>query len=247
MSYNKIRQELISLADTQQAAILSRFFKTGPGQYGAGDKFLGIKVPKQRAIVKRYLEVSLNDIQKLLDSPVHEFRLVGVLLLVSKYEKSQSLKEQKKLFDFYLNNLGAINNWDLVDLSAPNIVGHFLFNNYYVKKPATLVLDKLNKLAKSKNLWSRRVAILATFYFIKQGRYQEIFFLTEKLKKDEHDLIHKAMGWMLREVGKKISQKRLVDYLETDGAALPRTTLRYAIERLPKARRLYFLGQKKVG
>jgi len=245
MSYLRIRKELLALADNEQAAILSRFFKTGPGQYGAGDKFLGIKVPRQREIVKRYLKTSLIDIQKLLNSPIHEFRLVGILILVKQYENSIDKKEQVKLVNFYLNNLSAVNNWDLVDLSAPNILGNYLFNHYYLKDKKIKVFSILKKMADSKYLWSRRAAVVSTFYFIKSGRYQEIFLLTDQLKNDEHDLMHKALGWMLREVGKRIGKDKLVDYLKKNAHNLPRTTLRYAIEHFPKKERLYYLNQKK--
>ncbi|HPY08347.1 MAG TPA: DNA alkylation repair protein [bacterium] len=243
MSYLKIKQELLSLQNPKQAAILSRFFKTGPGQYGAGDRFLGIRVPQTRAIVKKYQPVSLIDIQKLLNNNYHEIRLTGVLLLVAQYQAGQ-FKEQTKIYNLYLKNTKAINNWDLVDLSAPNIVGHYLYNYFFIQNKQKEVICRLKKMASAKNIWLRRIAVVSTFYFIRQGRYQEIFFLTKMLKNDKQDLIHKALGWMLREVGKKIDKAVLKKFLQENITKLPRTTLRYAIEHFPKEKRLYFLHLK---
>ncbi|MGI6378598.1 MAG: DNA alkylation repair protein [Patescibacteria group bacterium] len=239
----KIKQELLSLQNPKQAAILSRFFKTGPGQYGAGDRFLGIRVPQTRAIVKKYQPVSLIDIQKLLNNNYHEIRLTGVLLLVAQYQAGQ-FKEQTKIYNLYLKNTKAINNWDLVDLSAPNIVGHYLYNYFFIQNKQKEVICRLKKMASAKNIWLRRIAVVSTFYFIRQGRYQEIFFLTKMLKNDKQDLIHKALGWMLREVGKKIDKAVLKKFLQENITKLPRTTLRYAIEHFPKEKRLYFLHLK---
>jgi 3-methyladenine DNA glycosylase AlkD len=243
VSYLKIKQELLSLQNPKQAAILSRFFKTGPGQYGAGDRFLGIRVPQTRAIVKKYQPVSLIDIQKLLNNNYHEIRLTGVLLLVAQYQAGQ-FKEQTKIYNLYLKNTKAINNWDLVDLSAPNIVGHYLYNYFFIQNKQKEVICRLKKMASAKNIWLRRIAVVSTFYFIRQGRYQEIFFLTKMLKNDKQDLIHKALGWMLREVGKKIDKAVLKKFLQENITKLPRTTLRYAIEHFPKEKRLYFLHLK---
>ena len=243
MSYLKIKQELLSLQNPKQAAILSRFFKTGPGQYGAGDQFLGIMVSQTRAIIKKYPRASLADIQKLLNNDYHEIRLAGVLLLVIQYQAGQ-FKEQTRIYNLYLNNIKAINNWDLIDSSAPNIVGHYLYNYFFIKNKQKEVICRLKKMASAKNIWSRRIAVVSTFYFIRQGRYQEIFFLTKMLKNDKQDLIHKALGWMLREVGKKIDKAVLKKFLQENITKLPRTTLRYAIEHFPKEKRLYFLHLK---
>ena len=243
MSYLKIKQELLSLQNPKQAAILSRFFKTGPGQYGAGDQFLGIMVSQTRAIIKKYPRASLADIQKLLNNDYHEIRLAGVLLLVIQYQAGQ-FKEQTRIYNLYLNNIKAINNWDLIDSSAPNIVGHYLYNYFFIKNKQKEVICRLKKMASAKNIWSRRIAVVSTFYFIRQGRYQEIFFLTKMLKNDKQDLIHKALGWMLREVGKKIDKAVLKKFLQENITKLPRTTLRYAIEHFPQEKRLYFLHLK---
>jgi len=243
VSYLKIKQELLSLQNPKQAAILSRFFKTGPGQYGAGDQFLGIMVSQTRAIIKKYPRASLADIQKLLNNDYHEIRLAGVLLLVIQYQAGQ-FKEQTRIYNLYLNNIKAINNWDLIDSSAPNIVGHYLYNYFFIKNKQKEVICRLKKMASAKNIWSRRIAVVSTFYFIRQGRYQEIFFLTKMLKNDKQDLIHKALGWMLREVGTKINKAVLEKFLQDNITKLPRTTLRYAIEHFPQEKRLYFLHLK---
>jgi len=219
-------QDLRRLSDKQQATILQRFFKTGPGQYGAGDVFLGIKVPRQRQVAKKYQTLPLADVKELLRSRFHEARLVGLLILVGQYEaaKSETLKE--KLVDFYLRQQPGINNWDLVDLSAPKILGDFLWRHP----------DKrgiLRDLAHSQSLWSRRIAIVSTFAFIRQGRHQETFQIAKILINDSQDLIHKATGWMLREVGKRLGRPVLEAFLRAEARHLPRTTLRYALEHFP--------------
>lgn len=218
------------LADPKRAKILSRFFKTGKGQYGEGDIFLGIAVPEQRKLAKKYFDISLDEIQKLLSSKIHEYRLTSLFILVDKYKKADE-QGKKKTFDFYLKNTKNINNWDLVDLSAPNIAGDYLLGK-----------DKssLYKLAKSKNIWERRIAILSTFTFIRNNQFNDALKISEILLKDEHDLIHKAVGWMLRELGKRnqeIEEKFLRKYYKK----MPRTMLRYAIERLPNNLKKEFL------
>ncbi len=246
VSINKIKHDLRQVADKNKAENLARFFKTGKGEYDEGDRFLGVVVPEQRKIVKEVvrsrtsgsLEVRLltaqlrtADLQKLLQSPWHEERLTALLILVELYKKINSksnptsLKlcrvDSRQIFNFYLKNLTRINNWDLVDLSAPNIVGDYIFNFYNKKEVASFLL----KLAKSKNLWSRRVAVLATFTFIKNNQFEGSLFLAKFLlidKKDDHDLIHKSVGWMLREVGKR-DKKVLVNFLNKFGPQLPRT------------------------
>lgn len=218
--YNKILKDLRSQKNPEQAKILSRFFKTGKGQYGEGDIFWGIKVPVQREIAKKFKEATLIDIQALLNSKVHEHRMTGMFILIEKYKKAENKKE---IYEFYLKNTKNINNWDLVDLTAPNIVGAFLLEN---KKERKI----LYSLVKSKDLWERRIAILSTFTLLRNKEYEDILKLSEILLKDEHDLIHKAVGWMLRELGKR-DKKTEVVFLEKHYKTMPRTMLRYAIEK----------------
>ncbi len=235
MSAKKIQTELRRVADPQKAVELRRFFKTGPGQYGAGDKFLGIVVPAQRLVAKQFLTLPLAEVAKLLQSPYHEDRLTALLLLVEQFKRSTS-QQQRAIYQLYLNNTRFINNWDLVDLSAPSIVGAYL-----VDKDRKI----LYKLAKSRNLWERRIAILATFYYIKEGDAQDATALAIELLEDDHDLIQKAVGWMLREVGKRVSKMALTDFLDHYGSQMPRTMLRYAIEHLPEVERQKYLALKK--
>ena len=231
------------VANRDKAKILARFFKTGKGEYGEGDKFLGVVVPEQRKIAKHFAQgLSLVSLQKLLQSPWHEERLVALLILVELYRSSTGLDQvkQKQIFNFYLENISQINNWDLVDLSAPNIVGDYLFNYYSNKKE---VKKFLLELAQSKNVWSRRVAVLATFIFIKNKQFAYSLELTRFLlfkQKEKHDLIHKALGWMLREIGKR-DQKVLEKFLNKHIVQLPRVTFRYAIERFTDAKRSIYL------
>ena len=226
-----LKKDLKKLSSPTRAISSLRFFKTGQGQYGEGDKFIGITVPDIRQVSKQYLDLSLEDVLSLLHSPIHEERLCALLILVSQYQKGDN-KKQKQIFDLYLKNYKYINNWDLIDLTAPRIVGAYLFD-----KPK----DILYKLAKSKNLWQRRVAILATFQFIYYGQSQDTLKISKILLHDEHDLIQKAVGWMLREVGKRVDEKILLDFLKDNYKIMPRTMLRYAIERLPNSKRLAYL------
>lgn len=229
----ELRKELDGLKDPEQAKNLQRFFKTGKGQYGEGDVFLGIKVPVQRQIVKKYWkELNLRDIQELLDSKIHEERLIGILILVQMYNKSKKDKlKQRQIFEFYLKNTSRINNWDLVDLSAPNIVGDF---------SRTDGTEIIRFLAKSKNLWERRIAIISTAAFIKDRIFGETLSIADMLLKDEHDLIHKAVGWMLREVGKR-NQDVLEIFLKERYKEMPRTMLRYSIEKFSEEKRKKYL------
>lgn len=230
---NELKQELQNLADSEQAKILQRFFKTGKGDYGEGDVFLGIKVPTQRKIATKYYELSLEGIYKLLQGNIHEERLVALFILINKYKKS-SLEGKQIIFDFYLKNTKNINNWDLVDISAPNIIGNFL-----IDKPK----DILYKLAESENIWEKRIAIISTFAFIKENKFENTLAISELLLKDRHDLIHKAVGWMLREVGKR-DVKVLEEFLRQHYKDMPRTTLRYAIERFDEEKRKKYLDGK---
>lgn len=220
---NSVEKDLQSLANPEKAKLLQGFFKTGPGEYGEGDVFLGIIVSEQRKIAKKHKELSLPEIQALLNSKIHEYRMTGLFILVSKYKKAD-LAGKEEIFNFYLKNTKNINNWDLVDLSAPNIVGDFL-------------LDKdreiLYKLVASNSLWERRIAVLATFAFIRESDFDDALKIAEILLKDKHDLIHKAVGWMLREVGKR-DETVLEDFLDKHSQNMPRTMLRYAIEKLDR-------------
>ena len=230
MSIADFKNEYQKLAEPKQAKILSGFFKTAPGQYGEGDVFLGIKVPVQREAIKKYLDLSFADLQELLNSKIHEHRLSALFILVKKFEKAND-KLRGKIYNFYLKNSKKINNWDLVDLSAPNIVGRHLLD----KNP-----EILYDLAASKNLWERRIAILATFAFLREKDFKDILRLAEILLNDKHDLIHKAVGWMLREAGKR-DINILRKFLDKNFQKMPRTMLRYAIEKLPEAERKKYL------
>jgi 3-methyladenine DNA glycosylase AlkD len=229
-SLGSLRRELKRLADPAKAKILSGFFKTGPGQYGEGDVFYGIPVPLSREISRRYEDLPLRDIERLLHSRVHEERVQAVLLLVKRYKKDPAA-----VFKMYLKNLKWINNWDLVDGSAEHIVGAWLKDRDR---------DLLYRLAKSRHLWTRRVAMLSCFHYIKLGQTKDALALAELLLKDEHDLMHKAVGWMLRELGKRVSEKKLRDFLKKNAARMPRTALRYAIEKFPEGERRRWLGQR---
>lgn len=230
----RISQELKALASPSQADILQRFFKTAPGQYGAGDVFLGLKVPITRAVTKKYKNLSLRDVEKLFASRFHEFRLAAVLILGDKYEAAETNAQKKKIVTFYLSQTARINNWDLVDLSAARILGDYLWHDRAFQKV-------WNRLIKSSNLWERRIAIVSTFAFIKRGRFQETLAISRQLLSDKHDLIHKAVGWMLREVGKRVSQKELRSFLDREIKRLPRTALRYALEHFPEGERKKYL------
>lgn len=225
-----LTKELNSLADKKKAVILQGFFKTGPGQYGEGDIFLGLTVPIQRQVAKKYLDLSFSDIQKLLNSSIHEYRLVGIIILVNIYKKADE-KLKKDIFNFYLKNYKQINNWDLVDLSAPNIVGDYLLH-----KPRSI----LYKMAVSNHLWKKRIAIVSTFAFIRHNDLVDTFKIAKILLADDHDLIHKAAGWMLREAGKR-DQKKLESFLNQYSGQMPRTMLRYAIERFEENLRRSYL------
>lgn len=227
---SEIKKQLKKSADKNQAKILSKFFKTGPGQYGHGDIFWGIKVPRQRQLAKKYPDLSLAEIKNLLYSNIHEQRLTALFILIGQYEKAEEA-QKKKIFDLYLKSCRYINNWDLVDLSAPNIVGQYLIN-----KPR----DILYRLAKSKNLWKNRIAILATYAFIKNNDFHDALAIIEINLNHQHDLIHKAAGWMLREIGKR-NQNVEEQFLKKHRRQMPRTMLRYAIEKFPETKRQSYL------
>lgn len=236
MTAAKLSQEVKHLSNKTRAANCARYFKTGPGQYGEGDVFAGLTVPMCREIAKDFLSLPLTEIKKLLDSQIHEERLIALLILVARFKKAAPA-EQKQIFNFYLKQTARINNWDLVDLSAHKIVGEYL---YLSSQPLTL----LDKLVLSKNLWERRIAVLATFAFINHGDGRPALRLAKALLNDTHDLMHKAVGWMLRELGKRVSEKDLLGFLDMYAATMPRTMLRYAIERLPEKQKKYYLLKK---
>lgn len=231
-------RELKKVSSPQKAQILQKFFKTGLGEYGEGDIFLGVTVPQQREIVKKYWEIDLKNVEKLLQTKIHEYRLTALLILVKKFEqalKEKDSKKQKQILELYLKNIKYINNWDLVDLTAPNIVG-----NYLLDKDRSV----LYRLVVSPNLWARRISILATYAFIKKGEYKDTLKIAEILLKDQEDLIQKAVGWMLREVGKRISQDIEESFLKKYYQIMPRTMLRYAIERFEEVKRKKYLMNK---
>jgi len=232
---DQLRKTITSAANPQKAAVLQRFFKTGKGEYAEGDQFLGIVVPVQRVIAKRYREISLNDVVTLLQSPIHEYRLIALFIMVDQFKRGDD-RVKKALFTLYLRNTKHINNWDLVDLSAPHLVGEYLSNKDYTT---------LRTLAKSQSVWERRIAILATFSFIKKGGYTPTLTIAKLLIKDRHDLIHKAVGWMLREVGKRGGIAEEERFLGKYAAIMPRTMLRYAIERFPTQKRMIYLHIKQ--
>jgi len=222
----QIKKELQSKANKEKAKIYQGFFKTKKGEYGEGDVFLGLTVPEQRGIAKKYSNIELSDLNILLKSKIHEERLTALLILVDKYKK-----DKENIFNFYLKNLNYVNNWDLVDLTSNRVVGDFLLNKEK---------DVLYKLAKSDNLWERRVAIVSTFEFIKNNQFEDTLKISEILLKDKHDLIHKAVGWMLREVGKK-DLKKEEEFLNKHYKEMPRTMLRYAIEKFEENKRNFYM------
>ncbi len=226
-----IKNDLRLYASTDKAKILMRFFKTGVGQYGEGDKFLGVVVPDIRIVVKQYRDTSIDTMVGLLHSPFHEERMTGLLLMVHRFTHAGEA-ERKQIYTLYLSNTKYINNWDLVDLTAPHIVGGYLYGKD---------LSILVALAQSKSLWERRIAIIATFHFIYKGETKPTMDIATLLLHDKHDLIHKAVGWMLREVGKRCSERTLCDFLDMHRATMPRTMLRYAIERLDKEKRQLYM------
>ncbi len=234
--FEKLRNELRRKGNKKKAEALQRFFKTGKGEYAERDIFLGVTVPQSRKIAQKFANLDFKSIQTLLKSKIHEERLIAFLILIHNFKKGSD-PEKKKIFDFYLSNTKFINNWDLVDLSAPKIVGRYLSDQDPVNR------SPLIKLAKSKSIWERRIAVLATFTFIKNNEFEIPLKIAERLLNDKHDLIHKAVGWMLREVGKKdieVEEKFLRKYYKK----MPRTMLRYAIEKFQKNKRLGYLSLK---
>ena len=228
----QIIEALKDKAIPEKALFFPRFFKTGPGEYGEGDLFWGVTVPDQRQIAKQFFkEISLEELTLLIQHPVHEVRLTGLLALVYRYEKNRSESGQKEQVNFYLSQLDFVNNWDLVDSSCYQILGHF-----YWKREKELFYE----LADSGHLWRQRVAMISSFYWIKKGEFNDALALAEKLKNHPHDLMHKAVGWMLREIGKRDLETEM-EFLKKHYQTLPRTALRYAIEKFPEEVRQDFL------
>ena len=231
MTAQQLKEHLFSLADAEKAKILSGFFKTGPGEYGEGDVFIGVSVPMIRSLVKQYKnEILLPDAEMLLGDAVHECRLLGLLLMVALFAKADAAGK-KEIFESYLSHTSSINNWDLVDLTAYQIVGTYLMD-----KDRSL----LYTLSESRNLWEQRMSIVSTWIYIRKGQFGDTLRLADILLRHNHDLIQKAVGWMLREIGKR-DKKVLIDFLEPRYRNMPRTMLRYAIEKFSPEERAYFM------
>jgi len=226
----EIQANLRKLGNSQDAAHSQRYFKTGPGEYGEGDMFIGVRVPVIRQLARQYRNTPISVAQKLLKSKIHEDRLLALILFIQHYKKSDDAI-RKSIYTIYLDHTQYINNWDLVDISAEKIMGAYLYERN--RQP-------LRRLAKSPDLWERRISIMATLYFIRNNDNTDTLFLAEKLLHDKEDLIHKAVGWMLREVGKR-DQKTEEQFLKQHYHAMPRTMLRYAIEKFPESRRRQYL------
>lgn len=233
---NELISELQAIATPERAKASAWFFKTGKGQYGEGDIFIGISTPNLRAICKKYSSLPLEDLQILLNDPIHEYRMAALMILVNQMKKAKG-DIQKRIYDFYLKNTKQINNWDLVDASARDIVGYYLFD-----KDRQILYD----MARTDHLWTQRIAIIASWYFINKNQYEDTFRIAEILLSHKHDLIHKAVGWMLREIWKReeaggIEAKQVEQFLERNISQIPRTALRYSLEKMTEERRKYFM------
>jgi len=233
MSASEILERLKGVGTPGKAKLLSGFFKTGKGQYGEGDIFLGVVVPEQRKIAREFRNLPFPEIEKLLASPYHEARLTGLLILTYAFEKADE-ERKEDVYDFLLDHRHAMNNWDLVDVIAPKIVGKYLLSRKSER-------GSLRAFATSENLWERRIAIVSTFAFIRAGEFDDTLEICEILLGDGHDLIRKATGWMLREVGKR-DGNTLRDFLDANAPIMPRTMLRYAIERMGDAEKGKYMG-----
>lgn len=240
-SSSQIKHSLLSLATPARAKTNAWFFKTGKGQYGEGDIFVGVTVPQVRSVVKEVsLDISLTEVQKLLKDPIHEVRLCALLILVKLFQKAQTKENKKKIFDFYIKHTKYINNWDLVDTSAHIIVGEYVSLCMEYEERIAFI----DRYITSKSLWENRIIVVATFYQIKKGNEKMIFYVAERLINHPHDLMHKAIGWMLREVGKNSGENVLKTFLDKHIRQMPRTTLRYAIERFSEPTRKKYLAMK---
>ncbi len=231
MNSSDLKSELKKHASPEKAKASAWFFKTGPGQYGEGDQFIGVTLPEQRIVAREFKDLPLSEVEKLIQSPVHEERLTALIILVSQYKKADPATK-KAIASFYHKKRAYVNNWDLVDSSAPYILGDYLIN----RSRAVLY-----RLAKSKSMWDRRIAVISTFAFINKGETKDSLAICEILLNDKEDLIHKAVGWTLREVGKRVSKGELVAFLKKNYQRLPRTALRYAIEHFPPEVRAKYL------
>lgn len=233
----ELKRALRAAADAQDAEFLQRFFKTGVGEYAEGDKFLGVRVPATRKIVRQFPDASLGDALGLLQSEWHEERLLALLLMVRLYHRGDD-ETRRGIYDMYLANTRYINNWDLVDSSAEHVVGPYLQTRRVSEASGVLT-----QLAKSRSLWERRIAMLSTFHYIKQYDFALALHVAELLRDDGEDLIHKAVGWMLREIGER-DRAALEQYLDVHTVHMPRTMLRYAIEKFPESKRQRYLKRK---
>lgn len=230
MTVKNIQRKLQRLGSRKTANVLRSFFKTGPGEYGEGDVFIGVRVPELKKLVKEYPDITIKEVMQLLSSTIHEERFFALLMLVSKFSKGNETVK-KRIYELYLQHTKFINSWDLVDGSAHQIVGAFLMDKS--KEP-------VYRLAKSNSLWERRIAILSTFHFIKHDNYSETLKISKILLTDDQDLIHKAVGWMLREIGKRHILTEEI-FLKKYYKRMPRTMLRYAIEKFPESKRQKYL------
>ncbi|MCE5326923.1 MAG: DNA alkylation repair protein [Planctomycetaceae bacterium] len=235
MNAKDLQRRLRALGDPGDAAFLQRFFKTGPGQYGEGDVFIGVRVPAVRAVARDFTSMALSQVEKLLHSKIHEERLAALIILVAQAARGEA-KTQRAIYDLYLANTRFVNNWDLVDVSAPQVVGAYLADKS--RRP-------LYRLARSKWLWDRRISMLGAGYSIRLGQFDDTLAIAEMLLGDTHDLMHKAAGWMLREVGKRDTAV-LEQFLTRHAAVMPRTMLRYAVERLGQDKRRAFMAAKNL-
>ncbi len=229
----EIQRALRLYANKERARVNKSFFKTGVGQYGEGDTFIGVTVPATRFVARVYRALPLSDIRILIASPIHEERLLALLILVDQFTRGDDARKTN-IYRFYCTHTKHVNNWDLVDLSAPNIIGEYLLRH---PKEKSILL----RFARSKNIWERRIAIIATFAFIKAGSADETLHIAEMLLANPHDLIHKAVGWMLREVGKKVSREKEREFLDQFAHRMPRTMLRYALEHFPERERREYM------
>lgn len=229
------KSQIDSVANPEKAKILSRFFKSAPGEYGEGQKFIGCTVPQLRSIAKDFYTAPLRDYEYMMTSDIHEYRLSAFLALVERYAKAKNEQERIEIADFYINHAHSANNWDIVDLSAPKIIGEHIYANH-----ETRILDNFSR---SENIWLRRIAIVSTYTLIKHNHYSDTLRLAIRYLSDTHPLIHKATGWMLREIGKR-NQQILTGFLDCHAPEMPRTALRYAIERLSPDLRKKYLNLK---
>ncbi len=236
LSVENWKSELGKTANPEKIAILSKFFKTQKGEYGYGDIFIGVTVPHNRAIAKKYYTLTLSEIHEMLNDKIHEYRLSALLALYEKYRHAND-NEKQLIVDFYFTNTQYINNWDLVDLSAPKIIGEYLLNHNNIE-------HQLINFSNSANMWERRIAILSTFTLIKNKRFDLTLKFADKYINAPEDLINKATGWMLREIGKR-DISILLKYLEKNHQNMPRTSLRYAIEKLSPTLKVYYMRKNK--